>query len=44
MSDRLLDLVAHRPRTLRIDSIDGQIEAAYTALVAALEATTITQR
>jgi predicted kinase len=44
MSDRLLDLVSHRPRTLRIDSIDGQIEATYTALAAAIEATTVTQR
>lgn len=39
MSERLLDVLAHRPRTLRIESVDGQIEAAYSALVTAIEAT-----
>jgi predicted kinase len=39
MSERLLEVLAHRPRTLRIESVDGQIEAAYSALVAAIEAT-----
>jgi predicted kinase len=41
MSERLLDVIAHRPRTLRIDSVDGQIEAAYTALAAAIDETVL---
>ncbi len=39
MSERLLDVLVHRPRTLRIESVDGQVEAAYSALVAAIDAT-----
>lgn len=41
MSERLLDVLAHRPRTVKIESVDGQIEAAYSALAAAIEATVV---
>jgi hypothetical protein len=40
-SERLRDVLAHQPRTVRIESVDGQIEATYSALTAAIEATAV---
>lgn len=38
MCDRLLDVVAKRPRTLTVTTVDGQAERAYRGLLAHLEA------
>lgn len=38
MYDRLLDVVAKRPRTLTVTTVDGQAERAYRGLLAHLEA------
>ncbi len=38
MHRRLIELVRHRTRTIEVESVDGQVEAAYDAIVAAITA------
>jgi predicted kinase len=40
MSQRLQHVLAQRPRTVRIESVDGQIERTYDALAAAVDSGT----